>query len=360
MAVSYMEIKFDGAPIDATLEKHLVSVSVKEAMDKLDSVEFKFTVPEDKALLKKLALYAKSFEVILYKEGSANHSVYGDVVDISFSRSAAAPWTVTVVGMDYLHRLKSARPASKVKDYDRIFRDKQDSQIVETVAKDWDLKTDVQGTQGAPRFIDWKQDDAALLKLLAKENNYIVRVNAKNGTPTLVFSRVDAASQAQVKLQWGTEVTDVNVTHSLDGLYTKVKVTGSKAHAGAKPVKGEADKNKLKKISGPVDATGVAFAEKMGAVELVIENNDGSYPDQSAAQQKAIAELQAKAESFLSGSLTSVFRPDACSGGKLTIEKAGWPLDGDFIIQEVTHSMDAGGYKTQLTFLSDGLASKSP
>jgi phage protein D len=125
------------------------------------------------------------------------------------------------------------------------------------------------------------------------------------------------------------------------------------ATARYRAVEGEAKASDLQCISG--GDTGAKLAEdEYGA--LVHEIDNSKMNSTSKAKAFAKAELQRRANTFLTGSVQCTGIPDAVSGAKLTIEGAGWPLSGDFVIKETTHTLEPGsGYRTTISFYSDSL-----
>ena len=81
------------------------------------------------------------------------------------------------------------------------------------------------------------------------------------------------------------------------------------------------------------------------------------YKNQSEAEAKAKAELDAAATDFVEGVATCRGIPGAACGAKLTIQEAGWPFEGNFIITKVFHEASPEGKikKTEITFKANSL-----
>ena len=135
-------------------------------------------------------------------------------------------------------------------------------------------------------------------------------------------------------------------------MITGVKVRGW-CSAKGEWVKGQATSGDLANFSG--GTTGAAMAESAFG-EWVHEIDNAKVGSSSRAKAVAVAELQSKANTFVTGTVECPGVPDAVSGARLTIQEAGSPLSGDFVIHETIHSLTPdAGYRTTIHFLSDSL-----
>ena len=349
-----LEVHLKGSPLSADLERVLASVVVKDALGRLDSMEATFIIGESEfsTLATKLKVHGEKMMVKMYADGTQSHCVYGDVISITWTRSREGQNIVKVTGLDYFHRLKKPRASSKAGD--RRFRGKKASEIVKAVALDWKLGTgDIQSTNAAIKELEWHGTDAALVKFLAEQNNYIARVNAPNGSPSLVFSRKSSYSGAKtVKVDFNTDIFEMDVTHSLDDVVTKVSVHGQDYVAASAGVK--TDASTLDKHTGSLTGASIAKS-KFGEIPVLIDTNEGLNSTVSETKDLATGILTRHADTFVRGTVLTRLLPGGASGGKLTIDGAGWPLDGTFIIDEVVHIQDRDGKRSQFTIISDSI-----
>lgn len=354
----YMRVTLGGTVVEGALLAHMTSVSVKEAAGELDSAEIQFELTQSTAkdLAKKLSLHGQEFAVEMMIAGKPLRTVAGDIVQMTWSRSGSSPRSVTITGIDHLARLKKPRANSEKQD--RQFRDEKASAIVEKVAKDWSLGSEIDSTDADIKFLDWKKDDSALLKHLACEFGYDVRLDVSKAgtTPKLLFKKCDPKNTAgSVSFEFGVDCYDISATHNLDEIRTKVTMAGVDYAAGDDAVEGVADGSSL--VKG--DITGVSLVKQyFGDVHEVKEKTDGTSSSQPLAKEEAEGILRSKANTFVSGNATCEFTPLARSGAEVTFKGTGWPLDGKFKIKEVTHSFDASGYTTSFSF--EGAAISSP
>ncbi len=357
---AYMLVYLDGkelSSLDASAPAHLSAVTVKDSLDKLDSVDVTFELPQGTgdALGTKLDLYAKTFKVELCRDGSPIKEFSGDLLTFAWTRSAGSPRSVQLTGVDHMHRLRRGRKAPKAND--RRFAGKKHSEVIEQVAKDWSLKTGgIESTSSTGTYFEWKGEDSALLKHLAEENGYTVRIESEKGSPSLIFSRAGASSGEDVELEFGVDILEMQATHDLDKVLTSVTFTGQKALAGEKPIVKEVKADAAVKDDKYNKRTGPSLVEsEIGPFIFHQEDKGGATDQPTAAEAKAKGKLKGAANEFVKGSLTCRFTPEISCGKKVVITGAGWPFDGTFTVGDVTHTLDASGYRTQVAFKGNSI-----
>lgn len=336
------EITLGGKSLTGSSLKYLLSAELKESLNAIDSLTVKLVVPEDPSEVIDLASPGTEF-VVKLGQGDSQREVYGSIVEISHARSTGTPWVVTLQGLDKFHELKKKR-ARKV-------RKGSDDAVIKEIATECGLKAEVESVDPTGDYsLQLNEDYGSYLIRIATENDYLVRVE---GGDTLRFARRTTAYQSDsVTLTWGEDIESISLRYSLNDVVTGVKVKG---HDYAKDewVEGEAKATDLQCISG--GDTGADLAKDEYG-DLIHEIDNSKMNSTSKAKALAKAELQKKANSFLTGSVQCTGIPDAVSGAKLTIEGAGWPLSGDFVIKETTHTLEPGsGYRTTISFYSDSL-----
>ena len=272
----------------------------------------------------------------------------GDVIAVSYFRRRHGV-EVTIVGVNYLHRLRAGHKT--------IIWDKPHSDIVKAIAGEAkpSLKAVVQGVDATADFtFQQNETDAVFLMRLAREHNYFCRVVGKE----LHFGRRDLAYGSPVKLTFGEEVVEVRMTANLKDHLNKVEVfwgdhekdgtAQTKASSKTPPTKVNASGGDL-----GIDIGKKAFGEKISVIGGV---ETPYYKNQSQAEAKAHADLNAAAMDFVEGTAYCNGVPKAEVGAKLSILKGGWPFTGDFIITKVEHrATREGAMSTDITFKSNNL-----
>lgn len=329
---------------DETVMDVLVRCELVEAVDKLDSLVLTLRIPHqaEDTLSGKIVVGA-AYEVTLDDDGTTV-TYKGDIVEVRHSRRGGRH-RVTAIGLDALHRLRTANAAAQVWE---VAHDA----IVGEIASRNSLSGAAEGVDGtAALLLQNAGSDGAFLDQLARENNYYVRVVDGD----LQFKRFQSAGAA-VELDFDEDLSmEIEQTTSLDGLVTGVTVYGSD-YIQDEAFTGTATTSDLQGISGGDTGPGI-LQTLAGDRELII--NQSGYSDVSRATARAKAELQSRAERFLQGSVWTSGRPDAASGKAVTVSGAGWPLDGTFFIRQTAHVLDVSGYRTRIDFMSDSLPERS-
>lgn len=333
-------LTLDGWTLGDEELRHVVSIEFVEALEKLDALTVQFAVPTvDKWLVTDIAQVGIPFEVELGYASSATRKGFGDITEVSYGVSPSAPQTISLTGLDGLNRLKG-KPRSKVWEVAH-------NQIVESIAGEHGLTPNVEGVDGSSEHtFQSNVDDAIFLKQLARDHNYFVRVE----DDVLRFGRRSIAYESTVTLTWGRDLEDVKIRASINDLKTVVKVKG-RNYSQDQSVQAEAAATNLENISGGelgVDIAAATFGEREHLLDHARRNQSSNATD------KATAEMQDISEKFISGSLTTLGRPEACSGGLVQIEGLPWPFMGPFLVTQATHTLEPGvGYRTKLDFLSN-------
>ncbi len=336
------EITLDGKSLTGSTLKYLISAEFKESLNAIDSLTVKLVVPEDPSEVVALAKPGTKF-IIKLGQGGSEREVHGTIVEVSHARSTSAPWVITLQGLDKFHELKKKR-ARKV-------RKGNDDAVIKEIASECGLTPEVEAVDPTGDYsLQLNEDYATFLLRIATENDYLVRV--EEGKTLRFARRTTAYQETAVTLKWGEDIESVSLRYSLNDVVTGVKVKG-KDYVKDQWVEGEAKASDLMAISGGDTSAELAEAE-YGAMIHEIDNSKANST--TKAKGLAKAEFQRRANTFLSGTVQCTGIPTAVSGAKLTIEGAGWPISGDFVIRETTHSLDpASGYRTTITFYSDSL-----
>jgi len=349
-------IKPGGSPLATTIGAYVTSATLKISSEMMDTIDFTLELPPGDAgnkFHKDIAgWYGQQLEIEIKDSGGVGGSGYGDIIEISYESSHQGGHRVTVHAIDAMHRLKKGRKTTKLND--RRFKDKTATDIVKVVAGDHGLSAGNADSLGS-QYPEWKaeMDDAALLKKLADDNNFMVRID--KGTSLVFVKRDSMLSDAKVTYDFPTEVFSVNMTTSLAGIVTGAVLKGANTQDNKEA---EAD------VQGSVvsgSMTGPGLLESAGIDNVVTVEATGDSTNSVTSEVKARGEAIIKnaAETFISGSLDGVLKMDAMSGHTLELENAKWPFDSPFRITEITHTVSDSGANTSISFSGTALKSAS-
>lgn len=330
---------------DRSIMRYVERIEYYEAFDRLDALVVDMSVHRqaDSAKILEKVVPGADFAVELIEDDAVKQEGVGDVLEVKHLKRQRGGHELKIVGLDGLHRLRGNQPAQL---WETSHKD-----IVSAIATRHSLKAVADGVSTTAGFtLQSDLGDAIFLRNLARQHNYLVRVLKGKSGMELHFAR-RATSGADVVCEWGTEILEMSLRASLDGIVTKVTVHGYDPQTD-QMVKGEATDTDTAKITS--SDTGVALWKKAFGEQTLILNHSG-HTAATNAKAHAAAELQQRAERFVSGRVVVPGRPDAVSGRKLTVKNAGWPMTGDFLIRETRHISTALGYRTIIDFISDSL-----
>ena len=321
------------------VEQYLVSMRFSQSLDTLDALEVELVASNTDELAEILA-FAKVGAPYAYTWGKFKAA--GDVLSVNIRRRSYGGFTVSVLGLETLHRIRHLR-LSEVKE-----------QTLDKVAA-----TLIGKAGGAPKATRTKATAAeevliddqmlATLKQLADSLNFALRAEGKN----IYFEPRNLPAKSSLTITWRDEVQDVDLTHDLSEVVTAVKVTGWD-YVKCEAVEYETKATDLKKISGGTD-TAVSLRGKLAAV-AVIRADGVRSPVLSQVKERAIAELQRRAETLVHGTFSCDGLIEANVSQKLTVKGAPWPLTGPFLISGVEHIVSGNNhFETRLSVFSDGL-----
>ncbi|MEC8379823.1 MAG: hypothetical protein VXZ96_05855 [Myxococcota bacterium] len=336
---------------DALME-HITRITYTEAVGELDGMTATLRLPQsDPKTLKKLISSLQPglpFEIsVIDEDGKDVKGVKreGDIIAVHFE-SIEGVSTATLVGVNYLHRLRSEHIT-------QIWEDGHDK-IVKTIAgrSKPSLTAKVHGVKGTPAFtFQQNETDALFLMRLARENNYYCRVIGKE----LHFGRRDMVS-GSLNLDYAKQGLDIRLQANLkDHLNAAHVYWGDPEKDGSKLKKATYKKPPKATNSGGklgCDLGKKAFGEKsvtIGGYDFPLYNN------QSQAEAKGQSEVDSAALDFIEGVVNCRNAQKAMCGATLKVKNAGWPYDGAFVITKVFHEYSFNGLKTEITFKANSL-----
>jgi len=336
MSKSYTAVELTIKGTDG-LTPYIREITYTEAVGELDGMAATFIVPGEGMLsgdIDALIEPGNPFKLDFLRDGSSVMEREGDVIAVSFYRRRHGV-EITLIGVNYMHRLRNEHIT-------QIWEDPHDK-IVKTIAgrASPSLTPKVQGVDATADFtFQQNETDAVFLMRLAREHNYFCRVVGKE----LHFGRRDLAYGSPVKVTWGEELQEVRLTANLKDHLNEVQVfwgdhekdgtaqTLVKYSTAPKPT------NSGGKMG--IDLGKKAFGKKISVIGGV---ETPYYKNQSEAKAKAQADMDASAMDFVEGVAHCGGVPEAACGAKLSIENAGWPFSGDFIITKAEHKIKREG-----------------
>lgn len=338
MSKTGIELSINGDA--ATFKPFLDFIEHSESLDSMNAVVARLNVPPaawNDTVAKKLVVGAP-FKCLV-----GSREFEGDITRVSFRRGNRAGLECTVFGLEKLHRLRHQR-ISKVLEQTR-------DKIAALIIKEAGASAKAQSVAATAEEVVFVGDNMLnTVKRLARERNFAVHFDGK----AVNFKPRSVAAGSTLKLIWGYQVREGEFDFDLVDVVTGTKIIGRDYTKGPDVVEYEAKESDLEKISKGDSA--IAVRKKNFGENLLILPEQVHSADMSEVKERAIGELQTRAESFVRGKLRCLFQPKAVPGSLVEVEEAGWPFTGPWMISAVTNTRSVtDGLSTTIEFFSDSL-----
>jgi uncharacterized protein len=262
--------------------------------------------------------------------------ISGVITEVTTSFPEGGTPELAVSGYDHLFPLTLGKVS-------KSWHDAADSDVVAEMARKNNLATDIEPTRQKNAQIEQNQEsDFEFLKKLAERNHYEFYVDPRR---VLRFGKPRDRQDGVVTLTWGNSLLSFKPEANLAAQVTKVEVYGWDA------------KNK-KAIVGRAEAgeeSGHDPRRRSGGEELkaalskspVLEVRQPVFT-QAEAKERAKALLNDRAKQFLTGEAECIGLPDLRPDRNITLAGLGQPFSKTYYIQQTTHKVDGGGYRTRV------------
>jgi phage protein D len=272
----------------------------------------------------------------------------GEITAVSASFPESGLPTLAVRGFSFYHRLQRRRRR-------KPFKSATDSGIAEEIAKDmgWGSEVDVTDVERPLVSSDSATYDS-ILKSRAQRINFEVAVKKK----VLHFQKPGymESLSPQHSFEWGSSLRSFSPSLTTFGMVTHVAVRSPQTARGRgrKPLVSVAmatdrahQQYSMGKRTGPQIAL-----EEFQANELLHEDHD--IENQKEADAVALAQLEAKALGFISGRGSCIGNPKLKARSVIELRGLGERFSGTYYVTSVTHTIDAGGYRTDFEVKRNG------
>jgi uncharacterized protein len=260
----------------------------------------------------------------------------GLITEIGTSYPDAGVPELTVSGYDPLFLLTLGKRSSS-------YRDRSDSDVVELLARESQLATNVQTTQERHAQIEQNQEsDFDLLKKLAERNHFEFYVDSDK---RLRFGPPNDKGEGVVSLGWGQGLLSFKPEANLAAQVSEVVVYGwdperKQAIVGRARAGEESGLDPSRSSGGERLRTAVGKAPVLEVRQPVFT--------QAEARRRAQAILNDHAKRFLTGDAECIGLPELLPDQNVTFSQLGSPFSKTYYIQQTVHKVDTSGYRTRL------------
>jgi uncharacterized protein len=338
------------------LATDIVSVSITETINQADS--FAITMREHYPNPERLREGRLSWtENTAFDEGAKikielgylkNRGVKleGYVTGIAMSFAEDGRSTLTVRGYNKYHDLQRNR---RYKPFESSTYNGMVREIAAAVSLTPEVDdTDTEHPIVSPNGITY----AAILEDCAKRLNFDVAVKQSR----LIFQRpryLAGSASPALELIWGQSLRSFSVDMKTNNMASTVTVRNTQTGQGGtkKPLVGTATTSDVPAKLGRT--SGLEWAQR------VWKRNDVHLDDQrlskpGEAKQVAQADMERRALEYITGNGSCIGNPGLLSRTIIKLSNLGPRCSGNYYVTSTTHTVDAGGYRTEFTAKRDG------
>jgi phage protein D len=271
-------------------------------------------------------------------------AVQGMITEITTNFPDGAAPELAVAGYDHGFPLtigKNSRTWSKARDSDAAAE----------IASFNNLKAQIETTQEKHAQIEQNQEsDWEFLKKLADRNHFELYVDERR---TLHFAPPNDKATAIVKLSYGEGLLSFKPEANLAGQISQVEVYGWDVK-NKKQIVGRASAGEESGLTGKSAGQRLNAFVRDPSKRPTLRLRQPVFT-QAEADKRAKAALNERAKQFLTGEGEAIGLPDVRPDRNVELDKLGVPFSKTYYIQQATHKIDTGGYRTRFKVKETGL-----
>lgn len=312
------------------------------------SIEMRaFATGRNKKLLDILTFGAEVEVHMGYGDARATPLVLSGVItEISTSFPDAGTPELEVSGYDHAFPLTTGKNS-------RTWSRATDSDAVHDIASFHNLQSDIRPTkEKRPQIEQNQESDFEFLKKLADANHFELFVDEKR---VLHFHPPHDKADAVVRLAWGEGLVSFKPEANLARQVSRVEIYGWDP----------ARKEKIVGVAQAGQESGLEARGSSAGQHLNAFVRDPSKQPalrlrqpvftQAEANQRAAAMLNERAKEFLTGEAEAIGLPEIRPDRNVFLDRLGEPFSKTYYVQQATHKIDAGGYRTRFKVKETGL-----
>lgn len=342
-------IELEGETLEHGTNVDVLSVSVTENANEADS--FSISLRDRHAESGRFASGAKLYwmdheglqegKKVKISMGYVNDMrtmMQGEITAVAPSFPESGQPSINVRGFSLYHRLQRERRREP-------FKATTDSGIAREVASALGLTPEVDDTSAEQPLVSPNGETYhAILSQRAQRIGFELAVKLDK----LYFKKPGYIEKPdpELTLEWGRSLKRFSPKLSTYGLYTEVTVRGPQtSHGGGKdPLVGTAAAGDERQKLGSQSASEIA---KSNFKENKINHPDHNVSSQEEAKDVAVAKLEEKSLGFITGSGSCMGHKDLQARTVVEIKGVGERFSGNYYVTQVTHTIDAGGYRSE-------------
>lgn len=347
--VPQFEVKVDGQSTDREVIHDILTVSYKDNIQEIDSVDITINnwdadTREFKYSDRQLFDPGKRLELWMGYRGEMRKMITGEITSLRAAFPAAGASTLSISALNVLHRFRT-------KEESHTYLAKTDSEIAQEIGARLNIDIDPARRSDEPRLPYLLQDnqyDIVFLMERAHRIGYELMVEEPAGSagarPKVKFAPSTAIHRPTYKLSYGKSLIEFQPELTTANQVAKVTVRGWDA----------VNKKKIEKTVERSQLTTKGLGEKggQGAIDKAIQTKEeivANRPVQTEAEAEKLAKeiLEKIAKDMVKGTGSVTGLPDLRAGTVLMIDGLGDRFSGRYFVVSTTHTIGDSGYTTQ-------------
>jgi uncharacterized protein len=233
----------------------------------------------------------------------------------------------------------------------RTWTKTRDSDAAQEIASFNNLDANIETTKGERAQIEQNQEsDWEFLKKLADRNHFELYVDERRA---LHFAQPNDKATAVARLVYGEGLLSFKPEANLAGQISSVEVYGWDPKA-KKAIVGHASAGEESGLTGKSAGQYLKSFVRDPSKRPTLRLRQPVFT-QAEADQRAKAALNEQAKKFLTGEGETIGLPELRPDRNVELDKLGAPFSKTYYIQQATHKIDSGGYRTRFKVKEAGL-----
>ncbi len=336
--------------LDPESKGDVLSIKLVMALGEIASAEITLNNWDDKAIWFKYSDRPSPYvdDPVLIRLGYAGRTIpllNGVINSLTPVFPASGSPTLRIGVLDLMQKLRDSRPGETAV---RQFIDMQYSEIAEAIGARHSLTVDaVADGISHTETLQGNADDAQFLQLLARRLGYscYVHTDPDSGDPVLRFGPPTdgalAASKVDHECAWGESLISFEPTLTMSGQVARVTVRGWNIDTMEEIVATATAAD----LAGGSGASGPDNAEAGAGREDVVIMADVHTQEEASAYARA--QMQNRADAYITAKGELVGTPDLRPGDNMRIAELGTRFSGAYHVTQVEHELGAEGFRTR-------------
>lgn len=327
------QVLVDGDDIVRAHKVEITRVNFEDTLDGADRFTITISDPSLKWIDNNLFEPGKEVTVKMGYVDKLSTMIVGEIISLKPSFPTDGNPQLEISGFDLSHQFTRVRRQ-------RSFRDKKDSEVVQTIASEakHKLSTVIETTDTVhPHITQNRKTDLEFIEELAQRNFFEFMVKEK----TLYFQSPRRDRSAIFSLEYGSSLLSFDPEINTANQVSEVTVRGWDPSAKEEIVGTATHGSEEARQSGR-QSGGDVVEDIYGTVEERIM--DRPVLNQQEADDLARDMLNRASEGFITGSANCIGIPEIRAGENIELKGVGKKFSKKYYIERTTHTISSGGY----------------